>query len=131
MFVHLATLSATKDRRRRWTGLAVALTVTFTVCDAQQIGLSSSEGFLLSKTNLELSRTVRPEQKTPPVIAAFTNPTLVSRKQVLESTSGFDALTSFRYGPMTLPRRLAPLCLHPNSRESTRGPPLMDPPFSC
>ncbi len=67
--VHLANPRVTKERMRRWTGFAVALTVTFAVCDAQQIGLSPSDGSLLSLKTLTSLRMVRPEQKAPPVIA--------------------------------------------------------------
>ncbi len=129
--VHLANPRATKDRRRRWTGLAVALTVTFTVCDAHQIGLSPAGGFLLPSKSFASLRMMRPEQKATPILASLriSNPALISRKQAPGAPRYFDDSKCFRYA-LSLPEGwLNPLCPQPKSGESTRGPPRMDPPF--
>ena len=130
--MHLANPRATEDRRRRWTGLAVALTVTFTVCDAQQIGLSPSDGALFGGDHVVYSPSVRPEQKTTPVLAPFriVNEALASRKQPIESARTFAPAAS----PIAI---LLPtsafvlLSYQSKAGETTRGPPRMDPPLSC
>jgi hypothetical protein len=131
--VHLANLRVTTERRRRWTGLAVALTVTFTACDAQQIGLSPSDGFLSPNKNLASLRMMRPEQKAPPVLAPLRvfNQAFASRKQVSGTPRSFDESKCFRYALLSPACRLNTLCSQPNSGESTRGPPRMDPPIFC
>ena len=109
----------------------MALIVTFTVCDAQQIGLSPSDASLLQK-NLAAVRTVRPEQKTPPVLAPLrvSNQAFASRKQASGTPRYFDGSKCFRYALIPPGGWLNTLCSQPNSGESTRGPPRMDPPFS-
>jgi len=113
--------------------LAVALTVTFTVCDAQQIGLSPSDGSLLLKPTLALLRTVRPEQKTPPVLAPLrlTYQSFASRKQASNLPRALSRSTGFRYTLILADSWFKPLCPQPNSGETTRGPPRMDPPIFC
>jgi hypothetical protein len=129
----MATPRVTKDRRRTWTGLAVALTVTFTVCDAQQIHLSPSEGFLLPIKNLVSLQMMRTEQKAPPILAPFriSNQIFASRKPAPGTPRHFDDSKCFRYALILPDCWLNPLCSQPNSGESTRGPPRMDPPIFC
>ena len=105
--------------------MAVALTVTFTVCDAQQIGLSPSEAFSFPGKTLAAWRTMRPEQKTPPVLAPMriSNQAYASRKQSPGSPSAFGDMKCFRYALIAPTCWLNPLCPQPNSGESTRGPP--------
>jgi hypothetical protein len=130
--VHLANLRVTKERRRKWTGLAVALTVTLTVCDARQIGLSPSDGLSLPNKNLISSRMVRPDQKAPPELGLLPNfnRALASRKQAAGAFRSFDGSQCFRYALISPYCWLNALCPQPNSGESTRGPPRMDPHFS-
>jgi hypothetical protein len=127
--VHLANLRVTTDRMRRWTGFAVALTVTFTVCDAQQIGFSPSGGLVFPTKTLAYLRTVLPEQKAPPTLAPLrlTNESLVSRKQPSGTVPATDVSRCFRYALVSL-GQLDPLCPQINSEQNTRGPPRMDPP---
>jgi len=108
----------------------MALIVTFTVCDAQQIGLSPSDASLLQK-NLAAVRTVRPEQKTPPVLAPLrvSNQAFASRKQVAGAPCHFDGSKCFRYALIPSYCWLLILCPQPNSGESTRGPPRGAPPI--
>jgi len=131
--VHLANPRAIKDRRRKWTGLAVALTVTFTVCDAQQIGLSPADGFLLPSNYLASSRMMRPEQKAPAVLAPLliSNQAYASRKQAPGAPRSFGDTKCFRYALITPACWLSALCLRFNSCESPRAPPRMDPPVFC
>jgi hypothetical protein len=131
--VHLANPRVTKERRRRWTGFAVALTVTFTVCDAQQMGLSPSGSLLSTTKNLAFMGTVRPEQKTPPALTPLrlVNEAFVSRKQVSGTPCSFDGARCFRYALATPDSWFKPLCPQPNSGESTRGPPRGGPSLLC
>jgi hypothetical protein len=131
--VHLANPRVTNERRRRWTGLAVALTVTFTVCDAQQTGLSPSDDFLLPIKNLASSRMMRPEQKAPPILAPLriSNQAFASRKQASGPARSFDESKCFRYALIAPACWLNTLCPQPNSGESTRGPPRRGPPLFC
>jgi hypothetical protein len=121
------------DRKRRWTGFAVALTVTFTVCDAQQIGLSPSDSSFSSGKRTVAIRTVRPEQKAPPVLAPLrlVNTAFSSRKQASGNPRAFDGYPDFRYAWITPFQQLDALISQPKTGEITRGPPRMDPPFSC
>ncbi len=110
----------------------MALTVTFTVCDAQQIGLSPAVGILLGGQRVSLSRTVRPEQKTTPVLAPFraVNEPVASRKQSLEAARTF--APGVAEVSLALPvRSFALISCQSIAGETTRGPPLMDPPRSC
>jgi hypothetical protein len=131
--VHLANPRVTKERMRRWTGFAVALTVTIAVCDAQQIGLSPSDGSLLSLKTLTSLRMVRPEQKAPPVIAPlrFSNQAFASRKQAAGTFRYFDGSKCFRYALISPGAWSNALCSQVNSDKRTRDPPRMDPPFFC
>jgi hypothetical protein len=110
----------------------VALTVTFTVCDAQQIGLSTSGGLLLSPLKLANVRTALPEQKTPPVLAPLSNSSqsYASRKQLAGTPCVFGA-NCFRYALSAPFSWLSALGSPLNSAQTTRGPPRMDPPLSC
>jgi hypothetical protein len=123
----------TKERRRRWTGFAVALTVTFTVCDAQQIGLSPSGSLLLPIKNPASMRMMIPEQKAPPVLApwSISNQAFVSRKQSAGAPRYFDGSKCFRYALISPRCWLHTLCSQPNSSENTRGPPRRGPPLFC
>ena len=132
--VHLANPRVTKECWRRWTGFAVALTVTFTACDARQIGLSPSDpSFLPPIKSVAFFQIVRPEQKAPPVLAPMriSDQVLVSRKQASGAPRSFDGLKYFRYVLISPSYWLNVLCPQPNSGESTRGPPRMDPPTFC
>jgi hypothetical protein len=110
----------------------VALTVTFTVCDAQQIGLSPSAGVLWGDPGVALARSVRPEQKATPTLAPFRAPIEVfaSRKQPSENGRSFGQ-GGFRYVLKARSDGLRSLCFLSRLGQTTRGPPLMDPPLSC
>jgi hypothetical protein len=111
----------------------MALTVTFTVCDAQQVRLSSPEDFLLPIKNFVSLRMMRTEQKAPLILAPFriSNEIFASRKQGAGTPRNFGGLKNFRYALLLPDCWLNPLCPQPNSGESTRGPPRMDPPIFC
>jgi hypothetical protein len=110
----------------------VALTVTFTVCDAQQIGLSPSETAFFNGPSPVLARSVRPEQKATPVLAAFRplNDAAASRRPPVESTRAFPPGLS-EIGPTDLAHFFASLSCQLTAGETTRGPPRMDPPSFC
>jgi len=129
LFVHLAHLRVTSGNRRRWTGLVVALTVTFTACDAQQIGLSSSCG-LLSLNRLPFFQTKRPEQKAPQALSPvqILNEALAIRGP-FPSSRQLKITKKFQYILAPLTCWSAAFCLRLNSCESPRAPPLMDPRF--
>lgn len=131
--MHLANLKLTPERRRRWTGFAVALTVTFTVCDAQQISLSPSAADLLSLASHVSVRTILPEQKAPPVLSPLriTLQTNASRKQGSVPVRAFDGSKCFRYSLVAPPSWLNNLSSQAYSGKRTRDPPLMDPPIFC
>jgi hypothetical protein len=108
------------------------LTVTFTVCDAQQIGLSPAVGILLGGQQVSVSRTVRSEQKATPVLAPFraANEVFVSRKQSMEAARSFTSGVSEI--SLAVPAgAFALLSCQSPAGETTRGPPPMDPPHSC
>ena len=133
LFVHLANPRVTKSCRRRWTGLVVALSVSLTVCDAQQVGLSPSYRFLLITQNLASFQIQRTEQKAPQAMGCwrvFTE-TLSSRGQNFGLSRDLDGLTAFQYVLAPLVRPRSPFCLRVNSCESPRAPPRMDPPTFC
>ena len=111
----------------------VALTVTFTVCDAQQIGLSPSDGSSLAIKYLASWRTVRPVQKAPPILAPLrvTSQSFASRKQATGTPRYFDVSKCFRYALVSPACGLKGLSSQQKSGETTRGPPRMDPPISC
>jgi hypothetical protein len=112
--------------------LVVALSVTFTVCDAQQIGLSPSDGSSSFSARLASYQTKRPEQKTPQVILG---PMLVSDESAATRLAGSsrlgDANNYFQYGLAQALFWSVSFCPRLNSCESPRAPPLMDPPLSC
>ena len=110
----------------------MALTVTFTVCDAQQISLSSSEGPSLPLQNLALMHSVRPEQKAPPALTPLRsgNEVFVARKQIAGTPRSYGD-NGFRYAFLSTENWFKPLCPQPNSGETNRGPPRMDPPTLC
>jgi hypothetical protein len=123
--VHLADPRVTKDRRRRWTGFAAALTVTFTVCDAQQIGLSPS-GPGISKNVFEVAvRTSRDEQKAPPQLGPLptSNQAETSRLSVAATAACAPARTFGREN-LAITFGLNELGGAPGSEQNTRGPPL-------
>jgi hypothetical protein len=111
----------------------VALTVTFTVCDAQQIGLSPSGSFLLPNKNPASWQMMRPEQKAPLVLVSLrvSNQALANRKQATATFRYYDKSQGFRYALILPGCPLNTLCSQPNSGERTRGPPRMDPPLFC
>ena len=129
--VHLANPRVTKERRRRWTGLAVALIVACTVCDAQQIGLSSSDGLLLRTQNLVSGRVTPTEQKAPPVLAPsrVSDQALAARLLFSGASRPFASQLCFRYALRSVSCALNTLSPQPNSGESTRGPPRETPTF--
>ena len=131
--MHLAQPKITKERRRRWTGFAVALTVTLTVCDAQQIALSPSGGLSSPLGNLAVMHSARPEQKTPPALTPLRvcNEAFVIRKQVAGTPRTYDRSNGFRFAFISSDSWLKPLRPQPNSGETNRGPPRMDPPTLC
>jgi hypothetical protein len=130
--VHLATHRATQERRRGWAGLTVALTVTFTVCDAQQSCLSASDCSVLGAATVEVAQPVVPEQKTAPTLAPFRggSETMTCRKQPAENTRPY----AYALEPtcLALPDRpVAFSSWHSTAGETTRGPPRWGPSFLC
>ncbi len=132
LIVYLANLRVSRNRRRRWTRIVMALTVTFTVCDAQQIGLSSSYGYLSLK-NVIAFQTKRPEQKAPLALNPLRlgNEALALKLPLSASTRLSDDLKAFQYALPLADGCAADFCLRLNSCESPRAPPLMDPPTLC
>jgi len=82
---------------------------------------------------LAFLRPVLPEQKTPPVLAPvrLLNEAFVCRKQVSGTPRYSDNSNCYRYSLISPYAWFKALCPQPNSGESTRGPPLMDPPILC
>ena len=132
-FVHLANPRVTRSYRRRWTGLVVALSVTLTVCDAQQVGLSPSYRFLLISPDLAAFQNKRPEQKAPQAMGTWRifNQTLSSRGPASGASRYLDGTKAFQYALAPLTCLSSPFCLRVNSCESPRAPPRMDPPTFC
>jgi hypothetical protein len=133
-FVHGATPNTNLGQRRKWTGLAVAFTVGFSVCNAgSALALSPQVcGNLPSFAFLSSFQIKRPEQKTPHdlnVVRATSDPR-VSRSSASGSVlfaetfpenqtlGAGNALGWKIFGTTT------------DSCESPRAPPLMDPPIS-
>jgi hypothetical protein len=82
--------------------------------------------------NALVTGSVLPEQKTTPVLAPFRAPneTLVSRKAPVDAPRALEARTS-EFGRI-LPASEAELLSYQSiAGETTRGPPLMDPPRFC
>jgi len=132
-FVQLANPRVTKYLQRRWTGFVVALTVSFTVCDAQQIGLSPSGDLLLTTTLRPAFQMKRPEQKAPQDLGPLPlyNQAFASRVQLNGTTVHPGGLNEFQYALVSAMRWESHFCLRLNSCESPRAPPLMDPPTLC
>lgn len=131
-FVHWDHLKLTGSTHgRRWTGLVVALTVTFTVCDAQQIVLSASRA-MPSLDGLSFFQTKLPEQKAPQALGPIP---IFNETMAIRGTSGSSRHLrnprDFQYAFAPLALRSASFCLRLNSFESPRAPPFMDPPISC
>jgi hypothetical protein len=103
----------------------VALTVTFAVCDAQQMGLSPSGGLSLPLKTLSFLRTARPEQKTPPTLTPLriSNESFASRKQISGTPLEFDPSKCFRYALTSTDGWFKALCPQSNLGGTTRGPP--------
>ncbi len=130
--VHLAHPPATHECRRRWTGLALALTVSFTVCDARQVGASLSHGAWLSVAGQVAFRMVRPEQKATPALDPLPAPrqSFTAREPILRAPS-LDSAPPPRRTALPLVSGAAFVCSQSILDEWTRGPPLMDPPHFC
>jgi hypothetical protein len=112
----------------------VAFTVTFTVCDAQQIGLSPSGDLLLTTQRLVSFQIKRPVQKTPSDLGPLriSNGGLVGgRSQLSGSSRQLDDSKGIQYSLMAPVCWAKPFFLRLNSCESPRAPPPMDPPTFC
>lgn len=108
----------------------MALSVTFTVCDAQQIGFSSSGVFMSTTQRLAFQQFKRPAQKTPSDLGPLriSDQGLAGRSPLFGSSRDLNGTNCFQYN-LVLPICWAePFSLRPNSCESPRAPPLMDPP---
>jgi len=110
----------------------VALTVTCTLCGSQQISLSPSAAALGDGAHAVLTGSVLPVQKTTPVIAPFRAPneTLASRKPPVETSRVLDS-RSREFGRVLPACEAVLLSCQSLAGETTRGPPLMDPPRFC
>lgn len=110
----------------------MALTVTFTVCDAQQIGSSSSQFLSWAQLNLASASSMLPEQKAPSLLAplAISQQTFAVRRSQ-DSTSGEHNPSDCFHYALVLPSCRTSLSSRSNSYETTRGPPRMDPPIPC
>jgi len=132
--VHLANHRVTKNCRRRWTGLVVALSVTLTVCNAQQVGLSPSYRFLFMNQDLASFQMKRTEQKAPQAMGPW-----VAYSETASSRGPATGFSRYLHGNEAFQYALHPLagcpdsyfCLRLNSCESPRAPPPMDPPTFC
>jgi hypothetical protein len=112
--------------------LAAALTVTCTVCAAQGTSLSASDTSLSAGDQTAFARSVLPEQKATPVLAPFRagTETLACRKQTGDAPYTFGA--GLNAIDLALPAHaLQLLSCQSTAGETTRGPPLMDPPRFC
>ena len=132
--MHLADPRVTKSRRRRWTGLVVALSVTLTVCDAQQVGLSPSYRFLFMNQDLASFQMKRTEQKAPQAMGPWV--AYIEAAASRGPATGFSRYLhrneAFQYALSPLSGTSDPyFCLRLNSCESPRAPPPMDPPTFC
>ena len=117
---------------RRWTGFVLALTVTFTISDAQQFGFSPCGKSHLA-LNVPSFQTKRTEQKTPLALnpASIFNETLAMRGPLSGSSRHLETLKNFQYNLVPLLCWSGSLCLPLHSCESPRAPPPMDPPYFC
>ena len=108
----------------------MALTVTCTVCAAQQIGLSPSATPLTDGWHTAIAGSVRPEQKATPVLAPFrANEFLVNRKQPVDASRALEGGGEF--GRVLPVSEMHLLSCQSIAGENTRGPPRMDPPRFC
>ena len=132
-FVQLANPRVTKSSRRRWTGLVVALSVTFTVCDAQQVGFSPSYRFLSITQDLAFFQMKRTDQKSPQAMEPWRviNQLSSNRALAVGGSRHFESLKPCRYALLIPTSETTPFCLRLNSCESPRAPPPMDPPTFC
>ena len=133
LFVHSATLRPINIYRWLGVGFAMALSVTFTPCNARQARSLPSDGYSSRVKNLASVRITRPEQKTPAALSPLRNSdqAFISRKQVPVPPRYFDGPKCFGYAVILPGHRLKPLCPAPNSAESTRGPPRGGPFIFC
>jgi hypothetical protein len=111
----------------------MALSVTFTACDARQVRSSPSDGYSARAKNLASARITEPEQKTPAALSPLrtSDQAFISRKQGPVPPRYFDGPKCFGYALILPGRWLKPLCPQPNSAESTRGPPRGAPFIFC
>jgi len=111
----------------------VALSVTLTVCDAQQVGLSTSYRFLLTTQAVASFQSKRAEQKAPQAMSPWLifNETQSSRGQASSGSRYLDGTKAFQYVLAPFTSHTSPFCLRLNSCESPRAPPRMDPPTFC
>jgi len=111
----------------------VALAVTLTVCDAQQVGLSPSYRFLLLSPDLASFQMKRVEQKAPKDLFIYraSDESLASRSQLSGGSRELCSPKVFRYALAPTADLHTPFCQRVNSCESPRAPPLMDPPILC
>jgi hypothetical protein len=123
--VQRGNLRAIKSRRRAWTGFVVALTVSFTVCDGEQI--SAAPSYASSVFSYFASfQMERPEQKAPCDLAFWRlaedsgmNRSLVaSGSRVMGDEPGFQYVLSAARPWLKL------FGWHINAFESPRAPPL-------
>jgi hypothetical protein len=131
--VHGINRKASHGQRRKWTGWAVAFTVSLTVCNAGSALALSPQlyGGLPAFTFLSSFQIKRPEQKAPHDLNVIrvSSDQRISRSfasgaaQFTERSGGVqylgvaDSLGGNAFGSST------------DSCESPRAPPLMDPPF--
>ena len=114
--------------------MAMALTVTLTVCEANQASLSSASSTLAFLAQQRMAFEIkRPEQKAPHDLASaqFCQQPLTYRYLLSGGTRVVDETKEYAVGVALTICWTTPLPLHPNSCESPRAPPLMDPPISC
>ncbi len=114
--------------------MAMALTVTFIVCEANQASLSSASSTLALLAQQRMAFEIkRPEQKAPHGLASaqFCQQPLTYRYLPSGGTRLVDETREFAVGEALPIYWTTSLPLYPNSCESPRAPPLMDPPISC
>jgi hypothetical protein len=107
--------------------------VTFTACDAQQIGLSPAYDFSLLGKELALFQNKRTEQKAPQALGPIriVNEVFSIRGLTPSPSRPVNPSGRFQYKLAAFDPWAHSLCLRLNSCESTRAPPRMDPPISC
>jgi hypothetical protein len=108
----------------------MALTVTFTVCEAHQ--LPSSSSLAPSWTGASLFQIKRGEQKAPRHLSLFVGlGQNYNNREALGASRFLDGANRFQYVLAILPGWTDPFCQRTNACESPRAPPTMDPPISC